>query len=57
MQDKSLKHEIPDIEIRLFNIPDASLPVVLDAYSPTMYGDGQSRRRTRREQERKNKKK
>lgn len=50
MQDKNLKLGIRDIMV------EKHAPVILDAYSRTGYGDGQSRRRARREKQRQNKK-
>ena len=56
MQDKSLKHEIPDIVLMSYNIREGELPTIIE---PGIYGyaDGKDRRRARREQQRKNKKK
>lgn len=56
MQDKSLKHEIPDVVLMPYHISESALPTIIE---PGIYGyaDGKDRRRARREQERKNKKK
>ena len=51
-----MKHEIPDYVLMSYNIPESSLPIILD-YGPRGYADGKDKRRARREQERKNKKK
>lgn len=51
-----LKREIPDYMLMPYNIPEASLPTILD-YGQRGYADGKDKRRVRREQERKNKKK
>ena len=56
MQDKPLKHEIPDYILMPYHIPESSLPTIIDA-GPRGYADGKDRRRARREQQRKNKKK
>ena len=50
-----LKSEIPDYMLMPYNIPESSLPTILD-YGPRGYADGKDKRRARREQERKNKK-
>ena len=55
MQDKPLKHEIPDYTMMPYHIPDSSLPTIIDV-GPRGYADGKDRRRERRLQERKNKK-
>lgn len=57
MQDKNLKLGIRDIMVMLPDCdPEKHAPIILDAYSRTGYGDGQSRRRARREKQRQNKK-
>ena len=56
MQDKTFKHDIPDMVLLPYCDPEKRAPVILDAYSRTGYGDGQSRRRARREKQRQNKK-
>ena len=56
MENKSLKQETPEVIIRSIHNIHGSLPVVMDADSPTGYPDGQSNRRKRRELERQNKK-
>lgn len=56
MENKSSKQETPDVIIRSIHDIQGSLPIVMDAYSPTGYPDGQSNRRKRRELERQNKK-
>ena len=50
-----LKREIPDYVLMPYNIPESSLPTILDCYQRG-YADGKDKRRARREQERKNKK-
>lgn len=50
-----LKREIPQYMIMPYSITKSHLPVMLD-YGPSGYADGKDKRRTRREQERKNKK-
>ena len=55
MQDKSLKHEIPDVVLMPYHISESALPTIIDSIYG--YSDGKDRRRARREQERKNKKK